>query len=79
MKRSFIIGFIYLSIVAYALGQPHQKTILTKTEKQVIPEGIAINPADGKIYVSSIALKKIVAIDSTGTQRFYQDGAERIS
>jgi outer membrane protein assembly factor BamB len=54
------------------------QTIVTKTEREIIPEGIAINPLDGKIYVSSIALKKIIAIDATGAHRDFvttgQDG-----
>ncbi|MBT1701535.1 hypothetical protein KK083_31875 [Fulvivirgaceae bacterium PWU4] len=64
MKRDLLI-FIYLTSIITAFSQP-PKAIFTKTERHVIPEGITVNPADGKIYVSSIALRKIIAIDSTG-------------
>src|SRR5258705_2311928 len=58
---------IILSV--YSFAQADVKAIFTKTEKDVIPEGITINPADGMIYVSSIALKKIIAIDKNGAHK----------
>lgn len=65
MKKSLIF-FLCIASVTCAIAQTDYQVISTKTERDVIPEGITINPADGKIYVSSIALKKIIAIDSTG-------------
>jgi outer membrane protein assembly factor BamB len=59
-------------------AQTDFRVISTKTEKEVIPEGITINPASGMIYVSSIALKKIIAIDNSGSHKDFiksnQDG-----
>lgn len=46
-----------------------QQVITTKSERDIIPEGITVNPADGKIYVSSIFLKKIIAIDEDGSHK----------
>jgi DNA-binding beta-propeller fold protein YncE len=62
------MAVLALNIVSASAQTPYH-TILTKTERELIPEGIAINPVDGKIYVSSIALKKIIAIDSAGTHK----------
>jgi len=55
-----------------------QTAIITKSEKEIIPEGITINPVDQTIYVSSIGLRKIIAIDQSGNHRDFiksdQDG-----
>lgn len=64
-----LISFFWLTTIVSALGQPSYKVIITNTEREVIPEGITVNPADGKIYVSSIALQKIIAIDTSGTHK----------
>ncbi|HEU5292890.1 MAG TPA: SMP-30/gluconolactonase/LRE family protein [Cyclobacteriaceae bacterium] len=76
-RRLINIAALFISAGSVSAQTPHQ-TIVTKTEREVIPEGITINPADGKIYVSSIALKKIISIDSTGAHRDFiktgQDG-----
>jgi len=67
--------FIFFTSV---FAQPSDKVISTKTEKDVIPEGITIDPGKGTIYVSSIAHKKIIAIDSNGIHEDFiktnQDG-----
>src|SRR5688572_10085281 len=63
--KFFGLVTLVLSVVTAFAQTPH-KSIVTKTEREIIPEGIIINPADGKIYVSSIGLKKIIVIDSTG-------------
>src|SRR5687767_11045142 len=79
MFKGKFLGFfaLVLSVVTVFAQAPH-KAIITKTEREAIPEGIIINPADGKIYVSSIGLKKIIAIDSTGAHNDFikteQDG-----
>jgi streptogramin lyase len=67
MKQILIASFIATS--AYAFGQTDYKVIITKTQREVIPEGITVNPVDGKIYVSSIALQKIIAIDTNGAHK----------
>jgi len=64
MKRILITIMLLVSVACY--GQASYRAIVTATEKEVIPEGITVNPVDGKIYVSSIGLKKIIAIDSLG-------------
>jgi len=65
MKKS-LLTVISAMIVFCSSAQIKPEVIFTKTEKDVIPEGITINPADKTIYVSSIAQKKIIAIDTNG-------------
>ena len=65
MKKYLLIGGSLITFF-FAFAQNSQKVISTKTEKDVIPEGITIDPVKGTIYVSSIAHKKIIAIDSNG-------------
>lgn len=69
MKRLLFLSIGNAIFVFYGFSQTHHKTILTKTEKHFIPEGITINPADGNIFVSSIALKKIVVVNSSGAHK----------
>jgi hypothetical protein len=68
MKKN-LLTVISTMIVACASAQIKPDIIFTKTEKDVIPEGITINPADNTIYVSSIAHKKIIAIDTNGANK----------
>lgn len=68
----FTITFL-VQVVCYAQSF---RAIVTTTEKEIIPEGIAVNPVDGKIYVSSIALKKIIAIDSSGAHTDFIETGE---
>lgn len=65
MKR-FLLLVASLMTIALASAQTDFKYIATQTERTVIPEGIAINPVNKMIYVSSIALKKIIAITGNG-------------
>src|SRR4029453_17322568 len=67
MRFSISIALV-LSVVC-VLAQTGSRTIFTTIEKEIIPEGIAINPDNGTIYVSSIALRKIIAIDSKGAHK----------
>ena len=77
MKKYTLIAGI-LIILNSASAQSNHTIILTKTEKDVIPEGITIDPVEGTIYVSSIAHKKIIGIDSNGVNKDFittnQDG-----
>jgi len=77
MKKYTLIAGI-LIILNSASAQSNHTIILTKTEKDVIPEGITIDPFKGTIYVSSIAHKKIIGIDSNGVNQDFittnQDG-----
>jgi sugar lactone lactonase YvrE len=68
MSNSLFL-FICLLIVLNLPAQQGVKVITTYTEKEVIPEGITIDPAKGTIYVSSIALKKIIAINKDGSHK----------
>ena len=74
-KFLFFAGSLIILVSASA---QNQKTISTKTENDVIPEGITIDPVKGTVYVSSIAHKKIIAVDGNGkTEDFIttnQDG-----
>ena len=77
MKKYLLIAGSFITFVS-ASAQNNHKVIFTKTEKDVIPEGITIDPAKGTIYVSSIAHKKIIGIDSNGVNEDFittnQDG-----
>ncbi len=77
MKKYLLVtGSLIFFVSAFA--QINDKIILTKTEKDVIPEGITIDPVKGNIYVSSIAQKKIISIDASGMNKDFittnQDG-----
>jgi sugar lactone lactonase YvrE len=62
MKHLFLpAACLFLSLFVHA-----QKTIRTQGTELLIPEGITVHPVSGKIFVSSIAAKKIIAIDSAG-------------
>lgn len=75
--RRFLTTTILFSTISSLSAQSNYTTIITGTERDVIPEGIAVNPADGKIYVSSIGLMKIMAIDQDGThQDFIKSGQD---
>lgn len=77
MKKYLLIAGSVITFVS-ASAQLDHEAIFTKTEKDIIPEGITIDPVKGKIYVSSIAHKKIIAIDSNGMSEDFitpdQDG-----
>ncbi len=77
MKKYLLIAGSLVMFV-HAFAQNNQRIISTKTEKDVIPEGITIDPVKGTIYVSSIARKKIIAIAPNGTHEDFitpnQDG-----
>src|SRR4051812_9537514 len=44
----------------------HAEVAFTINEKDLIPEGIAYDPAQKEFYVGSILKRKIVRIDSSG-------------
>lgn len=68
MKKIYT-GVLSLFIVLQLSAQNNTAIINTNTEREVIPEGIAINPANGTLYVSSIALNKIIAINKNGSHK----------
>src|SRR5687768_12847273 len=70
----------YLLIIASTLfcNQLYSQQILTfQNQLNLIPEGIAIHPDNGTIYVSSIAQKKIVKVIADGTsENFIREGQD---
>jgi DNA-binding beta-propeller fold protein YncE len=77
--KKIIFSFIGLLIVLELAAQSGVKVITTHTEKDVIPEGITIDPANGTIYVSSIVLKKIIAIHPNGSHKdFVKSGQDEL-
>jgi len=75
--KKFLFSLISLLIVFSLAAQSGAKVITTLTEKDVIPEGITVNPATGTIYVSSIYLKKIIAINNDGSHKdFIKSGQD---
>jgi len=67
--KQLLLSIVFVLTVSSSVAQAAYKVIATKTEKDFIPEGITINPSNRTVYVSSIVLKKIVAIDSNGTHK----------
>src|SRR4051794_795644 len=64
--KKLIILFASLSIIINCFSQKRAQVILTNSEADIIPEGIAVNNANGIMYVTSIAKKKILAINENG-------------
>ncbi len=54
-------------ILIFQSKAQNPQVIKTASEKDLIPEGLAVDAATGIIYVSSIAKNKIIAVDSNGT------------
>ncbi|WP_217602173.1 SMP-30/gluconolactonase/LRE family protein [Chitinophaga sp. GbtcB8] len=67
--KKFLFSLMILLAVLDLAAQSVPEIITTRTEKDVIPEGITINPVNGTIYVSSIALQKIIAINKDGSHK----------
>src|SRR5262245_25141063 len=65
MKNNLLL-IITAMLAVHSSAQIKADAIFTKTEKDIIPEGITINPVDKTIYVSSIGLKKIIAVEING-------------
>jgi sugar lactone lactonase YvrE len=64
MSRFLYVMFLFVCFVGQAQEKP--TVIATDSENDLIPEGIAVNPRTGTIYVSSIAHHKIIAVDANG-------------
>jgi len=63
MKFSFLLIILFSS---YHTIRQEPKIIITKADKELIPEGIAVHPKTGTIYLSSLHQNKIIAIDKNG-------------
>jgi streptogramin lyase len=61
-----IIFFFMLVTCGVAIQAQTPRIIATDSPKDVIPEGICIDPRTGSIFVSSIHQKKIMKIDTLG-------------
>ncbi len=64
--------FLFLLLAAcLQIHCPAQKSsiIITDSENDLIPEGIAVDTGTKTIYISSIARHKIIAVDKNGKQR----------
>src|SRR5687767_3418861 len=70
----------YLLLLVSMLGyiaSNSQEVLEYKDQVNLIPEGIAIHPKNGTIYISSIAQKKIIKITPDGkAANFTQDGQD---
>ena len=64
--KKLIVLLSGLLLVINCYSQQEAKAICTNSEADIIPEGIAVNTTNGTIYVTSIARKKILAIDENG-------------
>ncbi len=67
--QRYLFSLIILLIASDLAAQSGAQVITTRTEKDVIPEGITIDPGSGTMYVSSIALQKILAINKDGSHK----------
>jgi DNA-binding beta-propeller fold protein YncE len=56
----------FISFICINLFAQQTETIISNTEVDFIPEGIAIDNKTGKIYISSINNHKIITIDKNG-------------
>ena len=71
MKYIFLlIGLIYYTQL-YS-----QQVITFESQVNLVPEGIAIHPGNGTIYISSIAQKKIIRIIEGKASDFIQQGQD---
>lgn len=67
--KKVLSGVLAILAALQLNAQHHISVIKSDSEREIIPEGIAINPTDGKLYVSSIALHKILEIDKGGRHK----------
>lgn len=66
-KSLLCLVFVFVLIKLPAQIKPI--VISTNSENDLIPEGIAVDPRTGTMYVSSIARQKIIAVDETANHR----------
>jgi len=73
MKYLLLFASMLLSNLNYS-----QQVLSFENQLNLVPEGIAIHPDNGTIYISSIAQKKIISIKTDGTAKNFiaegQDG-----
>ncbi|HVE60788.1 MAG TPA: hypothetical protein VNA26_03160, partial [Chitinophagaceae bacterium] len=66
MKFFFLLMTAWLQVYCQA---QRSSTILTDSENDLIPEGIAVDTSTSTIYISSIAKQKLIAIDKNGKHK----------
>jgi DNA-binding beta-propeller fold protein YncE len=64
MKKVFLLLLLFSAELSLAQQKP--QTAFIVKEKDLIPEGIAFDPASGNFYLSSIQKRKIVVINKKG-------------
>ena len=65
---------LFAIIIAFQSKAQDPQIIKTASEKELIPEGIAVDAATGIIYVSSIAKQKIIALGPDGKLTEFVNG-----
>ncbi|HEX7847023.1 MAG TPA: hypothetical protein VF476_14580, partial [Chitinophagaceae bacterium] len=60
-------SLLFLLVLSLCSKLHSQQVIVFEDQVNLVPEGIAIHPANGTIYISSIAQKKIVQIINNKT------------
>ncbi len=68
MLKIFLHSF-FLLIITTANAQFLNSAIISDSEKDLIPEGIAVDSRTGTRYISSIAKQKIIKIDAQGKHK----------
>src|SRR5215203_2052308 len=69
MFKTFLHSIIFLLIIVNCDAQVGSAAIISDSEKDLIPEGIAVDGRTGSIYVSSIAKHKIIKIYGQGKSK----------
>ena len=64
--RKIFLHSIFLFIIIKCDAHFGSVTIISNSEKDLIPEGIAVDGRTGSIFISSIAKQKIIKIDTQG-------------
>jgi DNA-binding beta-propeller fold protein YncE len=67
--RRILLPLFVLLIVGKMNAQMQPAAIISGSETDLIPEGIAVDGRTGNIYVSSIARQKIIVLDANGNQK----------
>lgn len=75
MKKLLTILLLFASFFAGAQTSP--VVISTNSENDLIPEGIAVDPRNGTIYITSIAKHKIISIDRNGKHKDFIPSGEQ--
>lgn len=70
--------FFLLAVLTCSFSHAQQPTVIqTTAENDLIPEGIAIDSRNGRIYITSINRHKIIAVDEQGNSTdFIQSGQD---